>query len=843
MKKYALILLVLFPISQVFGQTEEDEDTTRADLEVQEEVEIFTISESELSSGEQSQDIAGLLHSSDDIFVQRAAYIFSQARFDIRGYDNRYLDVTINNMVMNNMENGPAYWSNWGGLNDAVRNKTITIGLEANDYGFGNVAGLTNITMRASKDRKQTRLTYSLANKSYTNRAMFIHSTGMMDNGWAFTLSGSKRWANEGYVEGSFYDAYAYLLSVERKLNDKHSIGLIGFGAPSRRGKNGVGTQEVYDLAGSNFYNPYWGYQEGEKRNSRISNYHKPKVLINHYWDIDEKQKLTSGINYTFGRGGSTRLNWYDAADPRPDYYKKLPSYWEDDPDMYQHYNQLWQSGNSDVTQLNWESFYQANAKNLYTVNNAEGTVGNDVTGMRSKYIIEEGRTDIKQYGANSTYKNRMNEYTTFTGALNFRFYKGHHFQTVVDLLGGDYWLDIDQFAERDFADPSMADNDLDNPNHIAKEGDIIGYDYVANINSHDAFLQLEFEFPQMNRVDYYVSGKLSYTEFWRTGNRRNGKFPTESLGDAPKNEFIDYGFKTGLTHKITGRHFIMFNAGYMTNAPYFRDAYISPRTRDHTVDDLESEKILSGDLSYVWTAPSVDLRMTGFFTSFRDGLWNRSFYHDELNSFVNYVMTDLDKLHYGTELGLDVNITPTWSVNAAGSWGQYIYTSRPSVTIAQDNDSEIIADDRTVYIENYHLGNMPEVVGSFGIKYDSPNYWFAGANINYFDRIFLDFSPDRRTAEAMDNFVEDDPQWDEMLDQQMLDANYTVNFFGGKSFKFGDYYAGFTLSVNNVLNTTDFIIGGFEQYRYDIANIDKFPPKYFYMYGRTYFLNVYFSF
>ncbi|MDA3820325.1 MAG: TonB-dependent receptor [Candidatus Delongbacteria bacterium] len=841
MKKYALIFLVLFPISQVFGQNEED--TTRIEQEVQGEVEVFTISESELTEGEQSQNIAGLLHSSSDIFVQRAAYVFSQARFNIRGYDSRYLDVTVNNMVMNNIENGPAYWSNWGGLNDAVRNKTITIGLKANDYGFGNVAGLTNITMRASKDRKQTRVTYSLANKSYTNRAMFIHSTGMMDNGWAITLSGSKRWAKEGYVEGSFYDAYAYLLSVERKLNEKHSIGLVGFGAPSRRGKTGVGTQEVYDLADNNFYNPYWGYQNGEKRNSRVSNYHKPKVLINHYWDIDETQKLTTGINYTFGRGGSTRLNWYDAADPRPDYYKKLPSYWKDDPEMSQYYTQLWQSGNEDVTQLDWESFYQANAKNLYTVNNAEGIIGNDVTGMRSKFIIEEGRTDIRQYGANSTYTNKLDEYTTFTGALNFRFYKGHHFQTVVDLLGGDYWLDIDQFAERDFADPSVADNDMDNPNHIAKEGDIIGYDYIANVNSHDAFAQLNFKFPQVNRVDFYVSGKLAYTEFWRTGNRRNGKFPTESLGDSPKKHFVDYGIKTGFTHKITGRHFVLFNAGYMTNAPYFRDAYISPRTRNHTVDDLTSEKILAGDLSYVWSAPSVDLRLTGFFTSFRDGLWNRSFYHDELNSFVNYIMTDLDKLYYGTEMGLNVDITPTFSVNAAGSWGQYIYNSRPSVTIAQDNDSEIIAEDRTVYIKNYHLGNMPEVVGSVGIKYNSPNYWFAGVNVNYFDRIFLDFSPDRRTAEAIENFVVDDPQWDEMLDQKMLEANYTMNFFGGKSFKWGDYYAGFTLSVNNALNTTDFRIGGFEQYRYDIADIDKFPPKYFYMYGRTYFLNLYFSF
>lgn len=841
MKKYLFILPVLLFGMQVTAQTEEGDDTTRNEGDLnQSEVEMFTITESELGMDEQSQDISGLLGSSSDIFVQRAAYTFSQARFNIRGYDSRYLDVTINNLQMNNMESGRAYWSNWGGLNDAVRNKVTAIGLESNDYGFGGVAGLTNITMRASKDRKQTRVTYSRANKSYFNRAMFIHSTGMMDNGWAFTVSGSKRWAQEGYVEGSFYDAYSYLLSAERKINDKHSLGLVGFGAPLRSGRGGVGTQEVYDLAGSNFYNPNWGYQNGEKRNARVSEYHKPKIIFNHYWDIDENQSLTSGVQYTFGRGGSTRLNWYDAPDPRPDYYQKLPSFWDFDPNMQRYYQNQWESGDTDFTQLDWDSFYFANSKNLYTVNNANGEHGNDVTGMRSKYIIEEGRTDIDQYGVNSSYTNRINDNTTLTGALNFRFYEGHHYQSLVDLLGGDYYLDIDQFAERDFADMSFAQNDLDNPNHIAKEGDIIGYDYTANINSHDAFVQAQFVYP---KVDFYTAGEIAYTEFWRTGNRRNGKFPAQSYGPSPKQEFLDFGFKAGATYKITGRHFILLNAGYMTEAPYFWDAYISPRTRDHVVKNLQSEKILSGDISYVWRAPTVDLRLTGFYTQFKDGLWNRSFYHDELNSFVNYIMTGVDKLNYGTELGLDVEITPTWSVNAAGSWGQYIHTSRPQVTIAQDNDSEIIAEDRTVYIENYHVGNMPEVVGSIGIKYDSPNYWFAGLNLNYFDRIFLDFSPDRRTAEAMENFVVEDPQWDQMLDQQMLDPGYTVNFFGGKSFKWDDYYAGFTLSVNNVLNTTDFAIGGFEQYRYDISNIDKFPPKYFYMYGTTFFLNVYFSF
>lgn len=832
-------LVAMLVATQVFAQTE-TEDSIKNDTQgVLDDVAVLTLSSEDLNADQQSQDISGLLSSSRDVFVSRAAYTFSQARFRMRGYDGRYTKVSLNNMEMNNMESGRAYWSNWGGLNDVFRYKDIKNGLEANDYGFGGIGGMTDISLRASKDRAQTSVTYSLANKSYANRVMVTHSTGLMDNGWAFTVSASKRWAQQGYVEGTFYDAYGYFLSAEKKINDKHSIGLVGFGAPSRRGKAGATTQEAYDLSGNNFYNPYWGYQDGEMRNSRQSNYHKPKVLLNHYWDIDENQKLTSGLNVTFGRGGSTRLNWYDASDPRPDYYKKLPSYWTDDPAMFDYYTNLWQN-NPEATQLDWDEFYFANSKNLYTVNNVGGEIGNDITGNRAKYMLEEARTDIMQYGANSTYSNTLSENIKLIAAANLRWYKGHHYQTVFDLLGADYWLDIDQFAERDFADEDIAQNDLDNPNNVAVEGDMIGYDYTANINMYDVFGQAEFTY---SKIDAFASAKLAYSEFWRTGNRRNGKFPTESYGDAPKNQFLDYAVKAGLTYKITGRHFLVLNAAALTEAPYFWDSYVSARTRNHVVKDLVSEKILTADLSYVWKSPYVDARLTGYYTSFKDGIKTRAFYHDELNSFVNYSMTGVDKLNYGAEFGLDVKLTPTISMNAAASWARFLYNSRPEVTITQDNDSELIAEDRTVYIENYHVGNMPELAASIGIKYSSPKYWFAGLDFNYFDDIYLDFSPDRRTEEALTYYVESDPQWDQMLEQIQLEGGYSLNFFGGKSFRFGDYSAGFTLSVNNILNTKDFAIGGYEQYRYDTGNIDKFPPKYFYMYGTTYFLNMYFRF
>lgn len=55
-----------------------------------------------------------------------------------------------------------------------------------------------------------------------------------MKGGWAVSLSYSRRWADEGYVKGTFYDGHSYFLSVEKIINSKHSLSLTGFGAMTK---------------------------------------------------------------------------------------------------------------------------------------------------------------------------------------------------------------------------------------------------------------------------------------------------------------------------------------------------------------------------------------------------------------------------------------------------------------------------------------------------------------------------------------------------------------------------------------------------------------------------------
>ncbi len=664
---------------------------------------------------------------------------------------------------------------------------------------------------------------------------MATHSTGMMDNGLAISASGSARFSDEGYVEGTFYSAASYFLSIEKRLNNKHSIGFVGFGAPTVQGRQGIVVDEVHEILGDNFYNPYWGYQNGEKRNSRVRNTHKPMFLLTHYWDFSRKSKITTTASYSFGKGSNTRLNWYNAEDPRPNYYRYLPSYYSlsGQESEYQDVLYAWQN-DANTRQINWDNLYFANSKNLYTVNNANGFAGNDVTGNRAKYILEEYFNNHSQLSLNTNWNYKLKDNLNFDAGVSLSSYTSYNFKKIKDLLGADFWVDVDQFAERDFGDPNAAQSNLAITNHIVKEDDKFGYDYNINIEKYDAFSQLEWKGP---KLDSYIAFTVSGTQFWRTGNVQNGLFPNNSLGDSEKLSFLNPGIKAGVLLKFSGRHMLQANTAYLSRAPLSSNTFISPRTRNDVVPNITSETIKTVDLNYLVRYPNLKVRLSAYYTLMEDKTWSRSFYHDELKTFVNYLMTGVDQSFMGTEFGAEIKLSPTLTATAAYAAGDFIYNSRPTASIVQDNSTELLAEDKTVYIKNYRIGGIPQTNASLGLKYNSSRFWFAGVTANYFANTYLDVNPDRRTEEAVNGLVTTDPQLENVLSQTKLEPGLSIDLFLGKSWKikYGEYIR-FNVNVNNILDDQDYATGGFEQLRYDSSDIGKFPNLVGYMYGRSYF-------
>lgn len=842
---------------------------------------IISISDDNLNSEDDglTDNISGLLQASRDVFLNAAAFDFSATFFRPRGLDNANGKVLINGIEMNKQFNGRPQWGNWGGLNDVQRNQVFSMGISANDYTFGDLAGTNNIIMRASKYRRGGRVSFASANRSYQGRVMASYSSGLLEGGWSYSVLGSRRYGENGYIDGTLYDANSFFVAVEKQLNDKHSLNFTGIYAQNRRGRSTAITEEVYNLKGRQ-YNPFWGRLNGEQRNSRMREINEPILMLNHFWDVSSKVKLNTNVAYQFGKIGNTRIdnggtrlvtfngaNTYigGARNTDPTYYQNLPSYFlnvDGGPTSYDYeLAYLAQQEFINNGQFNWIDIYRANINSTANGNNAI-------------YALQEDRIDDSQLSANIILDAELADNIRLNAAVNYRDLKSENYAMVKDLFGANGYLDVDFFAEE--TDPNqnisnLAQSDIRNPNRLVGEGERYKYNYDIDANTVSAFAQAQFKY---NKVDFYIGTNLSQTSYQRNGLYQNGYFENNSFGKSEKADFTNYGLKGGATYKLSGKHLIDVNAAYLTKAPTIRNTFENARQNNELINDLSSEVITTIDASYIFRSPIVKARITGFYSTFEDGT-DIGFFFTEGNSgaFIQEVLTDIDRRHVGAEFGIEAQVTPTIKLKGAASVGQYIFTNNPNLYLSSDDfENDLSFGDGKAYLENYHVAGGPERAYQIGFEYRDPDFWNIGVTANHFSNAYVDVNNLKRTARFntnLDLITEDtfrqggnisgypfndyDPiVARELLKQEQFDDYMLVNVIGGKSWRVGDYFLGFFATINNVFNQ-EYRTGGFEQgrrvdYRSQLdeqtnANGPVFGNRYFYGNGTTYYLNMYVRF
>lgn len=836
------------------------------------------------------QDSPTILFGQNDVFNNIAGYNFSSVRFRVRGYSSESQDVYMAGVRMNDAITGYTPYSLWSGLNEAVRSKESVNGSEISDYGFGGYNGLTNIDPMASKVRTGWRGSVLTNSALYRLRLMMTYSSGELDNGWSYAFSASARLGGNDWIKGVYYRSFGYYGSVEKKFGEEHKLGLTFMAAPGQRSAQNGSTQEVYDLMGDNMYNSNWGYYNGKVRNARVKKTHEPIAILKYDFTPESKKlKASATVLYRFGKNGYTALDWYDAPDPRPDYYRNLPSYFFMDNTDYNRLNyskymwakEQWEQDIPSITHINWDRLYAVNAMN------------STADGNRSKYVIEERRTDQQDlnFAANAKW-NPVNCFT-LAGGLSYKWNRTEYYKILDDLLGGDYYVNIDQFAERDYASSvTMYQNDLDyylknGKAQTLKQGDKYGYDYYANVRRAEAWVSGKFS---KFGLDVALAGRIGYTKYWREGLLRKGLFPgldangqpmtyegkvittydpitgdaITSLGKSEVKDFLTGAAKLNVSYVIPGGHRVYANAAFIADAPNFNQAFISPRTRNSIVPNLKTNKTLTADLNYAYSNSGYDVRVTGYYTAIKDQSKVMSFYDDAQNSFTNFAMSGIDQRHIGLELGFKVPLpVPNLALQGVVSYGQFVYTSNPKMYQTYDNSAAIVEDTYGVTIPywkshptadgktvKHYVSGTPQLATSLGLSWNK-NYWFVDADVDYFDFAYLDMNPLYRTdmATSGPDKTVTPTEIEYMSAQEKFKGAVLVNASVGKSWYIKrNYQLGFSLQVKNILNTTNLRTGGYEQTRLVDNTVSKeryyrFDSKYFYMSGINYMLNIYFRF
>ncbi len=810
---------------------------------LQDNIPVISLDENDGQDGS-AQNISSQLSAGRDPFLNAATFKFGAVRFRIRGYDADQFGTFINGIPMENLDNGFTPYGQWGGLNDVLRNRESTLGLTATTFAYGDMGGSTSFDTRASHQRKQTSINYASSNRNYSNRLMITHSTGLNNKGWAFSISGSRRWAEEGFTDGTYYNGWSFFAAADKRFNDRHLLSFVAFATPTENGRQGASVQEMIDIAGNNFYNPYWGYQNGRKRNASIARSFQPIGILTHDWKISDKTTLVTAASVTYGNRSVTGLDWYNAADPRPDYYRYLPSY-QLDPYFAE---QVRQELINDVNkrQINWDALYTTNYNSFDVVKDAFGITGNNVSGKRSHYIVEERVVNTLKYIFNSTLNTTLSDHASLSAGITYQSQRNNYYKRVDDLLGGEFYVDVNQFGERDFpSNPGAAQNNLNIPNRILGEGDKFGYNYDINIKKGSVWLQGVFKF---RKIDFFVATEHSYTSFFRYGNVKSGLFPNNSYGKSSTYNFYNSSIKGGVTYKIDGRNYLFANGSYGSRAPFFENAFIAPRTRDFVQDNLKSEEMLTVEGGYAMNAPKLKIRATGYYSQFKNQLDVLTFYHDEYRNFVNYAVSNIGKIHAGFEFGAEAKIYKGLSLTAAAAIGKYYYNTRQSATVTTDNSAAVLSQNDIVYSKNYYVPT-PQQAYTIGLDYRSPRFWFVNVNFNYFDKMYLSVNPIRRTEAAVSGVTEGSELWNKIVDQISLKPQYTLDLFAGYSWlmnrKFHNLkkrtFLVFNVGVNNILDNRNIVSGGFEQLRFDFTgkNVDKFPERRFYAYGVNYFASM----
>lgn len=802
----------------------------------------ISIADEELDDEEGSPEmISGFLQSSQDLYFRRSSFDFSPVFYRPRGYQSSTATVLVNGVNMNKVETGRPQWSNWGGLNDATRSQVIVTGVGASENDFGGVFGSNSITIAPSELRNGLRISGTTTNRNYFGRAMVTYNSGITPSNWGYMVSASYRGGNGKTwlipsIEGMVYQSYGVSAAVEYKASPYFSTNLMGIYSYNNRGKSAPLTQETISLGGRN-YNPNWGMQGDYVRNSKMKRIAEPLfVLSNTYHKGDTK--ITAHLGYQFGQVGDTRIQYVKSQNPDPSYYTNMPTYYynmydastgEGDPFA-------WDKAARQIDyfkankQLNWDKLYQINAN----------------TGGESMFSLNEDIIDTKTLTANVIGTTKIASNITFNGGISYQHIGTENFQQINDLLGGQYFLNKSYYSGENYDTTE---------NLRLGEGDKYQYHYKATVQRANVFGQLRFKY---GKADFYVAGRVNRTNYEREGLFANNSVYVDSKGKSGVKYFNTFSSKAGLTYSITGRHILQFNTGYFEEAQPLNNVFVNIRNSNSIIPfRLKPETQITADGSYIIRMPYIKARLTGYVTKFENATEKSYFFTqsrlgDESAGFLTQTMADIEKLHFGGELGAEVQITASWKATGVVSINQYTYTNNP--ILFQSSDKRLVGDPLVAYLKDYHAGQAPEQVYSLGLEYQSPHYWWIGVTANLFNNNYIGIAPslrteniylDPNTGSRYTNVDENAVRG--LLRQEKLPTLFLMNASAGKSWRIKGHFLNAFISVNNLLNT-QYKTNGFEQARkgdYQAMLKDRksgyptFGNKYFIGYGTTYYLNL----
>lgn len=651
-------------------------------------VAVSTIRAADIERKLGTQEFPEILKSTPGVYATKTGGGYGDARINLRGFSSQNVAVMINGVPVNDMENGAVYWSNWAGLSDVTSAMQVQRGLGASKVAVPSIGGTINIISKSTDARKGGNIKMSTGNDGYQKYGMTL-STGMMDNGFAVTVSAAKI-SGEGYVNGLQFSGVNYFLNISKEINDNHKLSFNVIGAQQTHGQR-YNTRTIAQnratQQGGKRFNPDWGYRNGEVENTSFNFYHKPQISLNHNWTISDNTYITTAVYASFGSGGGRRT--YGSGKFTNNDYRL-----------------------GDIDQ-------PIDFDRIVKENKDRGALG-------STDVFAASNNDHKWYGILSTLKTDLSETLVLSVGLDGRHYVGSHWYEITDLLGGQYYLN-----------PNGNDN---NANEPLKVGDRFNRDYEGRVLRYGTFGQLEYS---KDEISIFLSSSISNTRYGRSSFLDDSSNPNGTVSDDAN--FLGYGIKGGINYNLDEKHNVFANIGYFSKAPFLTGNVFLNKESVELNKDAINEKVFSAEIGYGYRSENFNANVNIYRTSWLDkSVTSRVQDPDTQGEYLEANLAGLDAIHQGIEVDFTYRLSDKLKLNGMASLGDWKWAS--------DVSGEIFKQDGTslrqviVNAKNLKVSDAAQTTYALGLNYKASDDSSMFLDYNYAGDLYAKMDITRST-------------------------------------------------------------------------------------------------
>jgi hypothetical protein len=778
-----------------------------------------------------------------------------------RGYVGKYRGLTVGqNEIFINGSNMSAPntrlngYNAWNGLNELTQssnseNNTLSL-LNA---GIGGTHYLVDNCNDAYLRPKSNIISYAGSNGFYKSKLFANYNSGLDKAGWAYSAAFTSRsGARNPLVEGAEMKAYNFYIGLS-KITREHRLNLNMSYAHNSKGAYAAQNKSITDLMGLR-YNALWGNDEDKNRNAETKKSAVPLYQLSHRYKTDT-WLLQNSLAYQTAVYRDARLQWQEANNPMPDYYRNMPNYYLalGDQSKGESLQEAWRNDDQNITQINWANLRHINQ------NQANANYGLS-SGKLAKYYGLEDLTKECNFHWDGSLRYTHSPKTTLFVNYHYQKYLSTQYAQVADLLGADFAPDANL---QHIKEGSPGAYDAQSPMQGKKVGDRTEYQY----NYLWRFAQLNpGVFYKSNRLDAMAQMAIGYVQAQRYGEFKSYNDESTLGSSAPFNRW-SFGFKSKMHYRLDGFNQLHCNMAYLMHNPYLEDIFINPRYSNQKTPQIQLPISKSIELGYSYRKEAWSLKafaymtdlvgVTKLFQSQNNDLLFLDGFNGNSNQNANYitqVVNNINKRHLGLELALQYNISQYWLLNATANIGDYRYTNNPDVYVVSNQKTQAENYLGKAFMTAYRIGGDPQKIYSFGTNYRLRESWNMGLTALYLQDNYINISPILRTNAFVTNpntgvvYDEAKPQTlARILKQERFDDSFIVNFNASYTHRFGPYSATLSLLVNNLLDNQKSVRYGqenqqFTNYRdYAQDKTSAYPiygSRYFYNLGRNFFIN-----